>query len=305
MRTIHPGAVVLLLAMGCGVSSVEVDETATTADVTAEETGELSTRTQSYVVFRRDQRRCLSPLCGGYFVSDVNRKVLREEYVSGFDFTASGLTDETQAKVFEAADGEVVLKGKLGPAEPRFNTRAFLVSEAFRGMPGVRPAAGDLFYRVERAPEIRCIAAPCPGLRAYKLHTSAQTLFNEVSVTRASKTNVDTTWMTSRIVDKDALVAAAFVTSNRVTTLDVAQVFMRLPEPSQSCPRVAIQQCAAGYTLSWARNENRCLLPAGCVRTVSCPQIRPYCDADYTAMTWNGGTNACPRAKCDPTWVMQ
>lgn len=302
MRTTFLAAVFAVTAVGCGVSEVEVTDS---AEATAEETGELSTRTSSYVVFRRDLRRCMAPLCGGYFVHDVNRKVLREEYVSGFDFSQSGLTDETQAKVFEAPGGEVVLRGKLGPTESRFNTRAFIVLEAFRGMPGVTAATTDVFYRVERADEIRCIAAPCPSLRAIKLHTTQQTLFHEVSVARASKTNVDARWMTSRITDKGALVAAAFVTRNRVTTLDAAQVFMRLPEPSQSCPRVAIHQCAAGYTLSWARNENRCLLPTGCVRTVTCPQIRPYCDADYSAMTWNGGVDACPRAVCDPTWVTQ
>ena len=306
MRTSLFVAVFAVAVVGCGVSEVEVAEGPTSgAEATAEETGELSTRSSSYVVFRRDIRRCIAPLCGGYWVHDVNRKTLREEYVSGFDFTQSGLMDETQAKVFEAGEGEVVLRGKLGPAEPRFNTRAFIVLEAFRGMPGVAVGFSDVFYRVERADEIRCIVAPCPNLRALKLHTTAQTLFHGLSLTRASKTNVDTRWMSSRITDKGALVAGVFSTRNRESTLDVGQVFMRLPEPSQSCPRIALQQCAAGFTLSWARNENRCLIPTGCVRTVTCPQIRPYCDADYTAMTWNGGTNACPRAVCDPTWVTQ
>jgi hypothetical protein len=293
-----------LLSTGCGVAELEVDDSSA-AEAMAEETAELSTRTASYVVFRRDQRRCLSPVCGGYWVSDVNRRVLREEYVSGFDFSGSGLTEEAQAKALEGDEREVILRGKLGPTETRFNTRTFLVLEAFRGMPGVRAAATDSFYRVERADNLRCVVAPCPSLRAIKLHTTQQTLFHEVSVARASKTNVDARWMTSRITDQGALVAAAFVTRNRSTTLDAAQVFMRLPEPSQSCPRIALPSCAAGYTLSWVRNENRCLLPSACVLTVSCPQIRPYCEPNYTAMAWNGGTRACPRAVCDPTWVMQ
>jgi hypothetical protein len=193
-----------VISVGCGVSEVEVDDTSA-ADATAEETGELSTRTNSYVVFRHDTRRCISPLCGGYWVSDVNRKVLREEYVSGFDFSGSGLTEETQAKALEGAEGEVILRGKLGPTESRFNTRTFLVLEAFRGMPGVRAAATDSFYRVERADNIRCIVAPCPSLRAIKLHTTQPKLVHQVSVARASTTNGDARWMTSRINDKDAL----------------------------------------------------------------------------------------------------
>lgn len=293
-----------LISVGCGVSEVEVETLA--PETTAQETDELSTRTNSYVVFRRDQRRCVSPMCGGYWVRDVNRKTLREEYVSGFDFTASGLMEEAQGKVTEAREGEVVLRGKLGPTETRFNTRAFLVVEAFRGMPGVTVAAADTFYRVERADEIRCIRAPCPSLRALKVHSSQTSLFHEVDVIRASRTNVDDRWMRSRVTDKGAVVAAALVRRGDKTVLDVGQVFMRLPEPSQSCPRIALPSCAAGYTLSWARNENRCLLPAGCViQSPTCPLIRPWCDPDYSAMSWNGGTSACPRAVCDPTWVTQ
>jgi hypothetical protein len=303
MKT-HIGAVVLAgLLAGCGVSDVEVTEAPSATDATAEETGELSTRTNSYIVFRRDYRRCVSPMCGGYWVRDVNRKTLREAYVSGFDFTPSGLTEETQGKVTEAREGEVVLRGKLGPLETRFNTRTFLVAEAFRGMPGVTVASTDTFYTVERAPEIRCITAPCPDLRARRIHSSATSLFHEVDVARASKPMVDRVWVANRVTNQGAVVAARFVTRGRETVLDVGQVFMRLPEPFQSCPRVSIQQCAAGYNLSWVRNENRCLMPAGCVPAVTCPQIRPYCEADYSPMAWNAGPRACARFACDPQWV--
>ncbi|MCU0699614.1 MAG: hypothetical protein MUC96_24155 [Myxococcaceae bacterium] len=300
----HLGVVVAVLLAGCGVSDVDVTEPTEGADATAEETGELSTRSNSYIVFRRDYRRCISPMCGGYWVRDVNRKTLREEYVSGFDFTPSGLTEETQAKVTDAREGEVVLRGRLGPLETRFNTRTFLVAEAFRGMPGVTVASTDTFYTVEGAPEIRCITAPCPDLRAKRIHSSATTPFHDVDVARAAKVNVDRAWMKDRVTGHGAVVAARFVTRGREQVLDVGQVFMRLPEPFQSCPRVSIQQCAAGYTLSWVRDTNRCLMPAGCVPTVTCPQIRPYCEADYAAMSWNAGTRACARFACDPQWVM-
>jgi hypothetical protein len=272
MKT-HIGAVVLAgLLAGCGVSDVEVTEAPSASDATAEGTGELSTRTNSYIVFRRDYRRCVSPMCGGYWVRDVNRKTLREAYVSGFDFTPSGLTEETQGKVTEAREGEVVLRGRLGPLETR-------------------------------APEIRCITAPCPDLRARRIHSSATSLFHEVDVARASKPMVDRVWVANRVTNQGAVVAARFVTRGRETVLDVGQVFMRLPEPFQSCPRVSIQQCAAGYNLSWVRNENRCLMPAGCVPAVTCPQIRPYCEADYSPMAWNAGPRACARFACDPQWV--
>jgi hypothetical protein len=297
------GVVGVVVLTGCGVGSADVAEGPATADETAEEAGELSARVSSYVVFRKDQRRCVSPMCGGYWVRDVNRAVVREAYVSGFDFKASGLTDEVQAKVTEASDGEVVLRGRLGPVEPRFNTRPFVVSEAYRGMPGMPLGAGEVFFTVERALGIHCVTAPCPDLRARRLHSSDSTLLHDVDVSRAAKVGVDTRWMKHRVTDRGAVVAARVVTRGRETVLDVGQVFMRLPEPLQSCPRLQLQQCPAGRTLSWGRDENRCLMPAGCVRTVSCPQIRPYCEAGYAPAVWSAGPNACPRSACDPEWV--
>src|SRR3954471_23967336 len=87
-----------LLLVGCGVSEAELNDVGD--DVSAEQ-GELGTSTRSYVVFRRDMRRCIAPMCGGFWVHDVNRATLSEQYVSGFDFSASNLAHlpEHQADV--------------------------------------------------------------------------------------------------------------------------------------------------------------------------------------------------------------
>ncbi|MCA2979786.1 MAG: hypothetical protein INH41_27730 [Myxococcaceae bacterium] len=297
------GALSVLLLVGCGGSEADVAEGPVPDDATAEETGELSARVSSYVVLRKDLRRCVSPMCGGWWVRDVNRATVREVYVSGFDFKPSGLTDEVQVKVTEASDGEVVLRGRLGPTEPRFGTRPFVVAEAYRGMPGVSVGAGEVFSTVERALGVHCVTTPCPDLRARRLHSSDSTLLHGVEVSRAARASVDARWLKHRVTDRGAVVAARVVTRGRETVLDVGQVFMRLPEPLQSCPRLQLQQCPAGRTLSWARDESRCLMPTGCVRTVSCPQIRPYCEPGYTPVVWSGGPDACPRAACDPEWV--
>src|SRR3990167_1352304 len=163
-----------LLFLGCGVSSAELNEQ---GDEVAVADGELGSATRSYVVLRRDLRRCVAPLCGGYWAHDVNRANLNERYVSALDFTNSNLLPEHQDDVRNAGDFEGVLYGKLGPAEARFNTRTFLVTSAWRGMPGVKfnqPA--DTFYRVVST-SIQCFAAPCPTLSATKLHTRSKSLF--------------------------------------------------------------------------------------------------------------------------------
>ncbi len=101
----------VVLIAGCGVSQGEVGS----GDLQGEDSAELSTTSRTLVLLRRDLRKCASPLCGGYFVHDVNRVKLTEAYVSGLDFSASDLGDHEQQQVIEAGDGEVVLRGKLGP----------------------------------------------------------------------------------------------------------------------------------------------------------------------------------------------
>ena len=122
----------VLLAMvvlsGCGVSQTE----AVDGDVLGEDGAELSTVLRTYVTFTRDFRKCASPMCGGWFVTDVNRVSPTPRYVNAIDFSAAGLDEATVAKALDGA--ETILRGKLGPAEPLRNTRPFLVTDAWRGM---------------------------------------------------------------------------------------------------------------------------------------------------------------------------
>ena len=124
-----------LLLAACGMSDAEVGVSADQGSDTVTE--ELGTVVNSYVTFRQDMRRCIAPLCGGYWVHDLNRVALNEKYVSGLDFGQSGLDDAAQAMVVGGGDSEVVLRGRLGPQESQFKTRPFIVLEAWRGMPGV------------------------------------------------------------------------------------------------------------------------------------------------------------------------
>lgn len=304
MRT-TPLLTALLLA-GCGVSEASLDDV---GDDTAAAQGELGTSTRSYVVLRHDQRRCVSPMCGGYWAHDVNRASVKEQYVSGLDFSQSNLAmPEDQADVTGAADFEVVLWGKLGPLESRFNTRPFLVTSAWRGMPGVKfTEPADTFYRVEGA-AIQCIAAPCPTLRASKLHTTAKILHHDLDVSRASRPLVDQDWLTFRTIAKDALVAGRFVDgaligASREKVLAASQVFVHLPDMTQSCPRPALARCPAGQVNLWTRNENRCLMPSGCGGGGVCAASVPACADGYSLVSWSGGPFGCSQFACDPAFL--
>lgn len=303
MKTLLSWAVLAVALVACGPTDAQVAELEDGADVGA---AELSTRSRTYVQLRRDTRRCVSPMCGGYYVHDVNRATFREEYVSGLDFSASGLSDEAQADVYSAADGEVVLWGKLGEEEPTYHTRPFLVSAAWRGMPGVTPATGELFYKVASM-NVQCLVAPCPVLKATKLHSTQATLGTGLDTSRASLEGVDDAWLAGRVLSKGALVAGRFRPGNtpglnRELVLDVSQVFVKLPDVTQSCPRPAVAQCPAGTVFTWQRNANRCLLPAGCQAAGVCAAVVTSCANGYLPVSW-AGANACTQTACDPEFL--
>ena len=301
----------LLLAVllaGCGVSNAELNDVGD--DLSAAQ-GELGSSVRSYVVLRRDTRRCVSPMCGGYWAHDVNRATVNEQYINALDFSRSDLLmPEDQDDVTSAADFEVVLYGKLGPAESRFNTRPFIVSSAWRGMPGVKfTEPADALYRVESF-NVQCITAPCPSLRASKLHSAGKLLFHDLDVARAAMPLVDQNWLTFRVTDRDALVAGRFVDGAQVgvgreKVLDASQVFLHLPDMTQSCPRFALAKCPAGKVNIFARNQDRCVVPAGCGGGGACRLMVPACAEGYSLSSWTGGVFGCTQYACDPTFIVE
>ena len=304
MRTLLSLTVLLLTA--CGVSQAELNDPG--SELGSDE-GELSASSRSYVVLRHDtMRRCPWPRCGGVFVHDVNRASVRETYVYGLDFSTSTLTEEQQVQVMSAGASEMVLHGKLGPVETN-GFRRFQVTTAWRGMPGVKFTTADSFYRVAPA-SIQCLVAPCPSLRATKLNSTSTTLHHDLDVGRASMTAVDQNWLTFRVTDKDALVAGRFVEGATVNgtkeqVLDASQVFLKIPDMTQSCGRPAIARCPDGKVNLWTRDENRCTRPAGWGGGGACAAVVPACAEGYTLMSWTGGPFGCTQYACDPAFLFE
>ncbi len=297
--------VAALLFVGCGVSQTEVNE----PDQADTEGSELSTTSRTYVTLTRDFRKCASPMCGGWFVTDVNRVNPTPRYVSALDFSKSGLDGATVDKVYEGAPGEVVLRGKLGPVDTGFSTRPFTVSDAFRGMPGITAAAGEPFFKVE-AFNVQCIKAPCPTMKATKLNVGGTKVFGELDVGDASATRVDQAWLKNRVVQHEAIVVGALVDGALVSgthekVLAASQVFVKLPEQPGPCPLVKMPPCAAGLVRAYARNEDRCVLPSfTCVMAGACALFVPACAAGYELQSWSGGAHACTVYACDPAFSL-
>lgn len=293
----------LTFSTACGVGDATVG--GETDELSAEGEDGLSATSQSFVTLRHDNRKCMSPLCGGYFVADVNRAALTEKYVSGLDFSLSGLPQTDVDALLAAPATELLLRGKLGPIEAQFKTRSFRVTEGYLGMPGVARGAGEFFFRAaDRVPAINCFAAPCNNLVATKLNYTPATPFTRLSVDSAALAYVDTDWLMDRVLAHGALVSAKFVSgaafpAGPEKVLDASQVYVRLPDVKGPCPTFGMMRCPTGSTVAFTRSADRCLKPAGCVPQGKCTQLPPTCADGYQLASWSVAPRACAQFVCD------
>jgi hypothetical protein len=291
--------VIFVVALaGCGVSNSAVG---VNDPDPLEDGAKLSTTSRSYVGLRPDLRKCIGPTCGGYFVHDVNRATVTEKYVSGLDFSSSGLSNDDQARVLSGID-QVVLRGKLGPQEPHFGTQAFIVSEAYRGLPGLTLGSGDGYFKVQEE-TIECITAPCPTLSEVRVNHTTKTLFHELSLTGLGF--VDQAWLNKRVTEGGAIASGTLATNGNELTLEASNVFLQLPEVAGPCTLLTIAMCPAGQVRTFTRTADRCLIPDACVTQGVCNILVPNCGPGYTANSWKRSPNACEAVACDPSWLTE
>jgi hypothetical protein len=125
--------------------------------------------TSTFYSLRPDYRRCVAPLCGGYFVKRVNMSSTRcangrymsECYVAEIDWNGQPRADIVHLLV----RGEIVAKrfGTFG------NLGEMRVSESWMTISDNRPVGT---YYLVRDRGVRCITFPCPTHHEAKLNSS-------------------------------------------------------------------------------------------------------------------------------------
>ncbi len=192
-KYIHAGAVVLalaalLLSSGIGPQKTEATrsrqqfsviapENLLTAKVNDHALSLESTRvspeplssTSTFYTVRADLRRCVSPMCGGYFVKRVNLPTTRcangrymaQCYVAEIDWNGQREVDA----------GKALLRGNvIAKTYDRFgNLGAFRVTESWQAVSNNQPEG--TFYLV-RDRGLRCITHPCPTHQETKLNST-------------------------------------------------------------------------------------------------------------------------------------
>lgn len=176
-------------AFGCSAETQAPGEGEEVADSQSQE---LLADQSTYYSVRPDYRKCVYPLCGGLWVSRVNRPNTRcadgsrasECYVADADLSSLGLPETQEADVESSLRaGRLILRGNIARKKyPGFGALGhFEVSEAWEPATSAEPSGK--FYRVTDS-GIRCITYPCPSFHEAKLNRRAEQALASIDLTQ-------------------------------------------------------------------------------------------------------------------------
>jgi hypothetical protein len=211
-----------------------------------------------YIVTHRDLRKCASPLCGGYFVREVNNRLTRcadgkarpECYVGSIEYPALAPAPKGR-KGFpeEFTKGKGLARGVLRNGPSPFGPIGVLkITEAWRAQ-ALKPPTGQ-FYKVKDA-GIRCITFPCPSLREQLLNSRRMATIAGVDL-KASGAGADRVAEgLKRLYAEGILVAGRHEPvvgpAGKARTLVASEFYLReLTSAGQSCGINQGSQCPQG-----------------------------------------------------------
>jgi hypothetical protein len=152
-----------------GCSAAPSEDEADELELAESEDGLSSASNFGYVALRRDYRKCMFPMCGGYFARRVNLDktrcadgTLQEEcYVATLSLKGMKLSQREEDELASAAaSGKALLKVRAYKTKINGGTWGTLkASEGWIGATGSTP--DGTFYRAYDN-GIRCVRAPCP-----------------------------------------------------------------------------------------------------------------------------------------------
>jgi len=204
----------------------------------------------SYYQVRADVRRCVAPVCGGFFVRRVDLRSTQcsdgasrpECYVAEIDFAARKLGDDPGPELRQHA-GTFLLRGALDPVSfpgMRGELDVLRVSEVLVTQGGASPR--DTFFRV-RSTGIVCVRSPCPSLASERLNSSEEPqVFELIDLSAATE---DPTQALERTTDPAGLIVAG----QRTTRPGF--------DPAGSTPRVGAIVASAAYLPFSTRTQTR------------------------------------------------
>lgn len=176
-----------IVALSSLASCAPVDDDAPTGS----SADEVRAASSQYVRLRHDARRCVSPLCGGYWASRINQPTTRcadgtwqrECYVADADWTALGLDEAALDRfVGRAGSGSAVIRARIeAVAFGTFGNLGRLI--ALEGFEAATDAAPAGTFLLAHGPTRVCVRAPCFSWDADKLNGVTTTQVSDVRFT--------------------------------------------------------------------------------------------------------------------------
>lgn len=201
--------------------------------------------TGDYFFVREDPRRCMSPLCGGYFVKRVNQtrtrcangRWMRECYVAEIDWNGQPEVDP----------GKALLRGDIVARRfPRFgNLGALRVTESWQS-PTDGSATGQ-FYRA-RDRGVRCITHPCLTHSATKLGFTFAKNIAGVDLAASGATGEMISEGAAAMTDPDGVIVAGYFApvtgpGGRAQTLKATKFYVRAAGQIGGPPPTGTKRC--------------------------------------------------------------
>ena len=183
-------ALTLLAIPACAVSTADQGGT-DQFEQQQEQADSLASTSTFYIVTRHDDRKCMYPMCGGWYVKRVNKTSTKcsdgsyasECYVADIDVSGLGLDDTEQGQFsdqftqgFGLVRGDIVAVDKDGIS---MKVSTLKVMEGWTGHAKVQPV--DPIYRVTSR-GIQCFAYPCPSFHEAKLDTKTSANIADVDL---------------------------------------------------------------------------------------------------------------------------
>jgi len=215
-----------LLATSAALGAHMVSSTpAHAGDKSVGESATVTTSSESagaYYAITSDLRKCATPLCGGWFLAQVNQPTTQchdgrsaaQCYAPELDWSSAGLSDAKEDELLEASrnaavDRQVyaIVRGTFAPTNdtPRPELGRFIVTEAWI-IEGDSHASGTFVWVHDNG--LRCFAAPCRNLTERTLNTSGVTDIAEVDFAPAGLSDSQREVCTADMYGPNGLIVA-------------------------------------------------------------------------------------------------
>jgi len=269
----HARALLLVVVSSMALVSPTTHRSLPAASVinVGSEVSQSRNNNSTFYTLRSDRRRCASPMCGGYFVKQVNQSRTRcanghtmsECYVASIDWKGTS----------EVEIGRALVRGSLVSGGARNGKFGVLkVSEAWQAATDKQP--NGEYFRV-RDLNVRCIAAPCGTHHAAKLNTTQQRTIAGVNLSVGEANTVDEALKAMTGAEGVIVVGTlADVTgpAGRSKTLNATQFYLRSSSSTSLKPCIKTgcsgQVCSDQEVITTCeyRTEYACYRKATCER---------------------------------------